>query len=168
MRAGFNLRCKAHFSHCLRSRKALVPGGVWCSLRCLWNRDTAWHSRGFVLVYVRAEDICVVGWTLVSPKFICWSLCPVQWHLEVGPLGGVGSWEQSSHERKKGWCPHRRPPELLLPSLFTRRENPLLPIRGRPSLNAMPPAPWSWDFPTSRTVRKKRLFFNLSVYIYCS
>ena len=125
----------------------IPEGSFWC----MWNQriSVLWTER------------------LFPPKFICWSLCPVWWHLEVGPLGGVRSWEQSAHERDG--CPHRRPPELASSLLVLYQGEKILIYQSesRPSPDTASASTLILDFPTSRTVRKKRLFFKLLSLCYC-
>ena len=103
-------------------RGSLVPGGVWCSLQSLQNGNTAWRSRGFLLVYVKPEDICAVDWTLVSPQIHM--LKPVSSVMAFGGRAfgrGLGP-ESRALMKGMGALIRRGPQSLLPPTLFSTKE----------------------------------------------
>ena len=90
--------------------------------KALQNGNTAWRSRGFLLVYVKPEDICAVDWTLVSPQIHM--LKPVSSVMAFGGRAfgrGLGP-ESRALMKGMGALIRRGPQSLLPPTLFSTKE----------------------------------------------
>lgn len=124
----------------------------------IWQLRLILELLILILMIVNSFSWFPINW-MCAPRFICWNLNPIRWHLEVRPLGGGALW--------KGICAfiNESPENYPTPSPMWGYRKRAIPKPGnRLSLDAESAGALTLDFLPSRTVINKYLLFRHSLY----